>query len=246
MNIIVDEATSTALTPFILSTIEFGSAMKGTSTPKSDHDYLHIIKPSWAWLASPVDTNHLLQFRAENGDDHIYCTPQTFVKGLIDGDAAIFHEMWRYGALKGTCLHDLQGLDFNHYKTMRAYLGLAKRDLKEACKLFSKDNRKAVKKFKFALEAYNYVGGILGRTDSVNYAPALSALEMRANCMSMTDHVAHMRIELNHALESGEICQTVDKFTLQKLGSFVDPFRFDAKGYTTGLEYFYDSHINGN
>ena len=244
MNIIIDEKTHLGLQNFVINTIEFGSAMKGTANINSDHDYLHIISPSSAWAQSPVNTHHLLQYKSEDAD-HIYCTPDNFVKCLLDGDSTIFHEMLRYGALDKTCLGFLRSFKFEHYKTLRAYLGIARRDLKEATKLFNKDERKALKKLQFAADAYNYYHEVRYNTDKIydigSPKDIHRVLEISKELSSFIDMD---RRQLSSDLDAGTVQRTISIEDLELIQTQVQAFSMSF--YTHGLTFFFQSHIEGN
>lgn len=159
MNIIISEDLHNKLQKYIVSTIEFGSALKGESTETSDKDLLHIVESADWWVSSSVANQHLLQYKTEN-EDHIYCTAHTFVKSLLDGDSTIFLEMHKYGGLNNSCLEFLNKYDFVFYRSLRAYLGLARRDIKDIGKLWkNKDTllRKINKKLKFTQQGIDFV-----------------------------------------------------------------------------------------
>lgn len=243
MNIIIDKATHLELQRYLIDTIEFGSGMKGTSDVNSDHDYLHIIGTSHSWLMAPYNTHHLLQYKGEDGD-HIYCNPHTFVKSLLDGDSTIFHEMLMYKAVAGTCLEALAQYKFEHYKTYRAYLGIARRDLKEATKIFNKDKRKAQKKFKFAVQAYNYVNGLMGDAKPLKFTPCDTVQEMHKDCTEVQSLVEDLRVELNAQFNAGNIARSVSNAELEELESFLG--LCELLDYDTGLSYFRESFQQGN
>ncbi len=159
MNIIISSDLHNKLQKHIVSTIEFGSALKGESTSTSDKDLLHIVKSADWWVSSSVANQHLLQYKTEN-EDHIYCTAHTFIKSLLDGDSTIFLEMHKYGGLNNTCLEFLNKYDFVFYRSLRAYLGISRRDIKDIGKLWkNKDTlmRKINKKLKFTQQGIDFV-----------------------------------------------------------------------------------------
>lgn len=242
MNIIIDETTHKQLQTFILDTIEFGSAMKNTADINSDHDYLHIISQSTLWMQAPYNVHHLLQFN-DGQNDHIYCTPQTFVKGLLDGDSTIFHEIHQYKALTGTCLEFLQRYNFDYYTTQRAYLGIAKRDLKDCTKLFCKDERKARKKFKFALTAYNYVNSLNGSTESVEYVITNDIKDVQAQCCALSDKIEALRKQINIAFDQNLIERTLDPDKL--LAIDITLRKIKQHEYSYGMKYFRDAFYKG-
>lgn len=157
MNIIIEKELHDVLQENIVCTIEFGSGLKGESNENSDKDLLHIVKSVDWWVSLPVANQHLLQYKTEN-EDHIYCNAHTFVKSILDGDTTIFVEMHRYGALNGTCLEFLSEFNLTYYRTLRAYLGIGRRDIKDIKKLWkTKDFRKMNKKFKFTQQGIDLV-----------------------------------------------------------------------------------------
>lgn len=245
MNIIIDDDTHTDLQQRVISTIEFGSAMKGMSTEQSDHDYLHIIPTSVEWLAAPYNTFHLLQYRGDNAD-HIYCNVHTFVKALLDGDSTIFHEMLRYNVLHDTPLEFLYSHvdQFDHYKTMRAYLGIARRDLKECTKLYRSEPRKSGKKYRFAGDAYNIVNAAFGANENMRLYPGDTIQDLVKSCNTMSGLINDLRTELNRRLDAGEILRSVDNETLAAIDKHLATLELDH--FTTGLSYFRDSFQNGN
>jgi hypothetical protein len=171
MNIIISEELHNKLQKHIVSTIEFGSALKGEKRKDSDSDLLHIVESADWWTSSVVANQHLLQYKTEN-EDHIYCNAHTFVKSLLDGDTTIFVEMHKYGGLKNTCLEFLEKYDFTYYKTLRAYLGISRRDIKDVRSLWkNKDTliRKINKKLKFAEQGIMFVMDYLEKNkDNIN------------------------------------------------------------------------------
>lgn len=171
MNIIISEELHNKLQKHIVSTIEFGSALKGEKRKDSDSDLLHIVESADWWTSSVVANQHLLQYKTEN-EDHIYCNAHTFVKSLLDGDTTIFVEMHKHGGLKNTCLEFLEKYDFTYYRTLRAYLGISRRDIKDVRSLWkNKDTliRKINKKLKFAEQGIMFVMDYLEKNkDNIN------------------------------------------------------------------------------
>lgn len=241
MNIMIDETTHDHLQKQVIDTIEFGSVMKGNQNEESDHDYLHIISPSIEWLQTPYNTHHLLQFR--DGDaDHIYCTPHTFVKSLLDGDTTIFHEIHHWKALDGTCLAFLQDFSFDHYTTQRAYLGIAKRDLKDATRLWNSDRRKSLKKVKFAIEAFDFVGGLNHCNAFVPVNPT-TIQELQQVCNALQDDIELLRKHINVEFDAGNIPRTCSPDVLMLIDRHLH--EFEQESYLHGMKYFREVFYNG-
>lgn len=110
----------------VIVTIPFGSQVYGTATETSDKDFVKLIKSNTGDL--------VLQYK-QVGDldnpeiDYIYVDEFAFLKKIKNGDSTVFFE----------CMHTKE---FQNYfpannvlyyytsKVAKAYLGLAKRDLK--------------------------------------------------------------------------------------------------------------------
>jgi predicted nucleotidyltransferase len=112
----------------IVKTI-IGSRMYGVNNANSDYDYLNIYLDynySFYW------ENHLLQFKEEN-IDNIFSDLKVFIRNLLSGDNTINFELIYSGQFKNTDLEFLEEFkeDLINYNTLRAYIGLARRDLKK-------------------------------------------------------------------------------------------------------------------
>lgn len=240
MNIIITEELHNNLQKHVISTIEFGSALKGESTKNSDRDLLHIVESADWWVSSTVANQHLLQYKTEN-EDHIYCTAHTFVKSLLDGDTTVFLEMHKYGGLKNTCLDFLNKYEFVFYRSLRAYLGISRRDIKDVKKLWkNKDTemRKINKKFKFTqqgvdfvvehltkkcsnevcfnafIEQYNILkSDLLGERELFEIDDKTTYQEVDSVCIQYTDMIELVRVKLNSYIERGCLEKTFDKKT---------------------------------
>ncbi len=247
MNIIIDTDTFTALSDYKVFDVEFGSALWGTKNEQSDSDILRIIEPSKMWLSAPYNTDHLLQYKDEvNNIDYIFCTPQTFIRGIVNGDSAIFHEILRLGGLKHTQLSFLEKIDFSTYKILRAYLGLAKRDIKETTKLW-KDPRKSAKKLRFAAENVIYVAKELGfeiYVPDYTYPDTIQQLQVLQG--QINSEITRVREELTRRLEANEIPRTITADDFAWIDYELDVRFPPAYSYKDGLDYFRESYINGN
>ena len=211
MNILIDAEVKAQLDPLIIQTIEFGSTLRGDRTAQSDRDFLHIIKNTPAMLAAPVYTHHLLQYK-NNNEDHIYCTVTSFVKGLIDGDSTVFIEILRSGRFRGSqelsTLHTYMD-KFSTYRMAKALVGTAERDIRECSKLFSHDDYKSRKKYKFALMGLKMAFEVASERwpdaalDWESYVPVVpdvrlsDAVENLKHCNEITQKLATLRRDLN-------------------------------------------------
>ncbi len=221
MNIIISEDLHHKLQKHVTHTIEFGSGLKGNSDENSDKDLLHIVESADWWVSSPIANQHLLQFKEDNCD-HIYCNAHTFVKSILDGDTTIFIEMHRFGALKETNLSFLENYNLTYYRTLRAYLGISKRDLKDIKKLWkTKNYRKMDKKFKFVKEGIDFVIKTL-------HSELVENAFFKENDRSLLDHLFYEE----HYEDKKEIVFETEYMTYEDLDahvlsllSYVDEFR---------------------
>lgn len=244
MNIIITEDLHNKFQKHIVSTIEFGSALKGESNENSDRDLLHIIESADWLVSSTVANQHLLQYKTEN-EDHIYCTAHTFVKSLLDGDTTVFLEMHKYGGLNGTCLEFLNKYDFVFYRSLRSYLGISRRDIKDVKKLWkNKDTlmRKINKKFKFTQQGVDFVvdhltkkcsdkkgfdefidkynimkSELIKNDDFYSIDESTTYQEVDAICINYTSMIELVRNTLNSYIEKGYLEKTFDKNTFIEL-----------------------------
>ena len=184
MNIKISKEISEVLLHNTLDTLEFGN------TSGKDRDLLHIVIPNPSMDQGMVDINHSLFYKdVEHNVDHIYITPRGFINGIITGSNTLFFEVLCDGLLEGTCLEFLEEhiADFMTYKLMKAFIGCAGRDFKQANKHKEKD-----KKLKWALEYTNIVSRSLG---------------LGIICPQLLDkeYISYIRDSLNESYESGGI-----------------------------------------
>lgn len=211
MNIIIDTDLHEYLQSITMNVIEFGSKMKGTSTIESDKDLLCIVKTHKSLVVSPIYTGHLLQYK-EEGIDYIYTTEQQFVNNIINTESLINHEIYRYNAVKETCLDWIYDIDFDNFKTIKCYLGFARRDLKDCHSLYSKDKRKASKKLAFTNQALDYIYSVYERF-GMSYQhklfdTKLPEVEHKIFSASITEYledIENLRKTLAISLDSGKI-----------------------------------------
>lgn len=269
MNIIISESLHNKLQKNIVSTIEFGSALKGESNEHSDHDYLHIVESVSWWTSSPIANQHLLQYKDGNAD-HIYCNAHTFVKSLLDGDTTIFVEMHKYGGLNNTCLEFLNKYNFVYYKTLRAYLGISRRDIKDIKKLWKNkdtESRKINKKFKFVQQGIDFVfehldnlindkdlssfyfktkNDILGELTYFSIDEKTSYQELDCICEKYNNFLEYIRNKLNYFIESNliEKVMSFDEFeNLTKELNTISIINSMEDCRKDVMKCFYDSYI---
>lgn len=182
MNISISKELHEYLQTIIIETVIFGSRATGGNTvaeytERSDYDYLHIVKCHKSLNVCPIYTGHWLQYKEydETGEviaDHIYSTIPQFIHGIIESESMINwltaaqynnnHEgsVFKLMNCSSYVRTDNGGYKFircndikYNFKVIRGFLGLARRDLKDATKLYQHDKRKTFKKIKFARDS---------------------------------------------------------------------------------------------
>ncbi|MCU0329313.1 MAG: hypothetical protein MUE53_10005, partial [Chitinophagales bacterium] len=127
MNIIFSEEEHLFLQSQIIQTIIFGSRLYGSHNESSDTDKLCIYKTSDIELHSGLPNIHQFQFKdKDNNIDYIYCSELQFWKNLLSGDSTINADIVLFTDLYPSKLEICRT-----YKTIKAYLGFAKRDLQK-------------------------------------------------------------------------------------------------------------------
>jgi predicted nucleotidyltransferase len=127
MNIIINKEEHLFLQSQVLQSIKIGSHLYGTNNENSDIDFLCIYKTSEVELHSGLPNFHQFQYKdIENNIDWNYCSELQFWKNLQSGDATINADIVLFTDLYTNKLEICRT-----YKVIKAYLGFAKRDLKD-------------------------------------------------------------------------------------------------------------------
>lgn len=127
MNIIINRSEHDYLQKRVLHSFVIGSHLYGTNTLNSDLDYLCLYTTSDTELHSGLPNFHQFQYKdTKNKIDWNYCSELQFWKNLQSGDATINTDIILFTDFKENKLEICRT-----YKIIRAYLGFAKRDLKQ-------------------------------------------------------------------------------------------------------------------
>lgn len=184
MNISISKSLHDYLQTIIIESLIFGSKSSQAGTNNSsDTDYLHIVKCHKALATCPVYAGHWLQYKEtdESGNtiaDHIYSTVPQFIHGIINAESMIPWEVLNGGLsnINGDFAHaeitrhndnSIMSCGNGHidimdnFKSARGFLGLSRRDLKDASKLFNHDKKKCHKKINFSIKSMHYAMSIM-------------------------------------------------------------------------------------
>lgn len=196
MNIIIGKELHEYLQTIKQETLLFGSRAGDGYNDNSDYDYLHIVKCHKALNVSPVYTGHWLQYKEvdENGKtiaDHVYSTVPQFIHGVIDAESMIPWEILNYAKsdrnkfsfenndrvssirVLENIQNEYNGVWYNalkeNFKSARGFLGLARRDVKDASKYYNSDKERARKKILFAEQSLDYAEICMRKFYETNY-----------------------------------------------------------------------------
>ncbi|PSK94332.1 hypothetical protein [Taibaiella chishuiensis] len=127
MNIIIDEAEHRMLQELTQRRFLVGSRLYGTTHAASDTDYLCVYRTSAEELYSGLPNMHQFQYKDKAGNtDWNYCSELQFRKNLYSGESVIHADIVLF-----TDYTDRKMELCRTYKVIKAYLGFARRDLKE-------------------------------------------------------------------------------------------------------------------
>jgi len=119
---------------YIYGIYEFGSCTYGLADNKSDKDYLVIYAPFESEVFSPFVNHHQYQYKdVDNNIDYVLMNLNTYIKNLVNGDSVINYEILYNETFKRELFFKIFSDNVNKFKTyniVKAYLGMAKRDLK--------------------------------------------------------------------------------------------------------------------
>lgn len=232
MNILIDQSLHNFLYSKIIDTIYFGSVMKNNNSNNSDNDFFHIIREPWFFRNTTLFIGHQLQYKEYNNDillaDHIYVTTRQFLYNIINAESGIPYEVLIHGRLKNTSLYWLESHkdEFKNFQTAKCFLGLARRDLQDACKLFSGEKSKAIKKLRFVGESLHYVNDILIQHNldiPRNYNCTISEYDTYDTFKQLVESleavVGGYRLVLQKHLEQGKITKNISATLFQTIAT---------------------------
>jgi len=214
--------------------VQIGSHLYGFNNEKSDIDYLYIYPRSVQMKDSYLWEHHQLQYK-EEGVDHIFTDLPTFIRNILTGDSTINFEVLH--ELKGTPLHLLHDAryKFYSYNIIRAYLGLARRDLKDLIPKNGAGGGFSFKKLHHAVRGYCtasmiYKGEYKNHWDK-NYPNLFQLLKdiktggtpvsIKEMIDGYTGRINCLRSDLNEKFEAGNIPRMMNTNSLAYMDTIV-------------------------
>jgi predicted nucleotidyltransferase len=160
--------------------VRVGSHTYGLEDAESDVDTFYVYAPSKTERNSFTFTHHQLQYK-DGGADHIFANVFTFIRNTLNGDSVLNFEAIHNPALATTPLGFLYEMRdaFVNIKVIRAYLGLARRDLKQignAADTRSK-NKRLIHAHRGLLFAQGLWDGTFSLTPDVSFRERMEAIK---------------------------------------------------------------------
>lgn len=223
MNIHIDKELHDQLNKRTLFRVEFGSYLYGLENADSDKDILNIYYLTPQEQTSILSSlNHQLQYK-NNNIDYIHTDLFQFFRNILNGDSTVNFELMHTKEFQMIFNLNIPVENFYTYNMVKCYLGLVKRDLKEAHK--QEDSYRMKKKLKHAYRGLLFAQTIFEKKplklhikdypESVQNNFAL--LDSTDNLILLADiindvytHMEDLRLELNVALEEGKIIKYMD------------------------------------
>lgn len=213
MNIIINDITLVEqLQSATLIKIEVGSVLYGLQDNGSDKDILHIYAQSINKANSFIYSHHQLQYRdTENKIDLLFVDVQTFIRNLLSGDSTINFEVIHTQVIANSCLSFLYDMraHFYTYQIIKAYLGFAKRDVKQFFTIT--DEREQIKRMLHILRGWRFAQSIFNKNFSLIVEDLNKQKNIFKSCSykqrcdfvnQILDQIEHLRKEdLNKKLE---------------------------------------------
>lgn len=194
MNIKISEEEAKCLFQSEIYRTKIGSHLYDVNDKNSDTDYLIIYKNFHKSLDIVYPNIHQFQWDdEENNIDYIFTNEDIFLRNLVSGESTINTDV---ALFTNYSIPDKLNIFFS-YKVIKAYLGLAKRDLKQ---LFKNKNKK------FHILRSLYCAEILME----NKIPSLKTIksfknETHLNTNSLVERERYLRSKLTNKLNSGEV-----------------------------------------
>ncbi len=239
MNIHIDINTKKVIDDHIIFSSLFGSRTyyNHDYTSTSDSDIICIYTPSTIEQNTVFYTNHQLQYNDDiRNIDYVYTNYHQFIKNIISGDATLNIEVV-FKSMKDTCFDFLYQNRFEllHNKLFKCYLGMARRDLKEASK---SDNY--MKKINHANRGYLFAKQLMENPESFDCKYQLlehmDYKESSLFCGDLMNKINDLREKINHE-------HKIEPSFMKRLDEFVISLPKPEWDLDYSKQYY---HINNN
>lgn len=191
MNIKINKEENEYMKEMLVKTQIFGSRLYGTHTKDSDHDIMCFYAPGIEWSVQmcTYPSQHQFQYDdVENNTQYVWTTLTQFWQNVYSGDSTInsdiilFSNIFKVDKLK----------TLRCYKVIKAYLGFAKRDLKNPKgknKLFHAERGLYIAKclMNNKLPSLDYIKSMKGNDNDPFFLRNMERV-LREKCNKMYEH----------------------------------------------------------
>lgn len=214
MNLKITKSEHERLLKGLITKHIFGSRLFGTATDNSDTDYIALydfekvfgVKESQYQQYPNI---HSFQFDdLENNEQYVWMTELQFTKGLLSGDGTMISDVILFSTDIITNQYRLDAC--RSYKIIKAYCGVAKRDLK----LHPNVVKKRFHVMRSVYIANSLMSNIVPTVEHIQY---IQENIERYSVMDMFRSVEDARRRANDMLDSGELKSYVIEDTSDKL-----------------------------
>ncbi|ASV44469.1 hypothetical protein PBI_SCTP2_454 [Salicola phage SCTP-2] len=207
---------------------EIGSYLFGLDNANSDKDYLVLYNIFKNELNSFLTCSFNYQYKRSLEDideDRNYVNIRNFVRNLLNGEQTYFFELIHDSEqMIGSSIEYLYNIrkEFYNYSTIKAYIGLAKRDLKFS----QKDNKRLLHAYRGIITAEHLIqGGEYSNNFSDNhYQIMLDIKDDMYDKKSIKDMIEDLKIrqdilrkQVNQKLDKGELYRFMSDRHLKEL-----------------------------
>ncbi len=135
MNIEISKEELSYLWSISKKPVIIGSRLYGVATEESDTDYFYVYPPFDIEAESGFPNTHQFWYKdVENNADHIFTSYTQFWKNLFSGDSTINADILLFSDMKEIYTKEEVFSICNTFNVLKAFIGFAKRDLRQCAK----------------------------------------------------------------------------------------------------------------
>lgn len=203
MNLKISKEHHERLSKYITNKYLFGSRLFGTHHENSDYDYIAIYDYEKVFGITEnkfgqYPNIHSLQFDdVENNTQYVWMSQKQFNKILHSGDGTMLSDVVLFNDVGMT---DKEKLSLcRTYKIIKAYCGVAKRDIK----LHPNSMKKRFHAVRSIYTATCLMDGVMPKKDTIQYIQKY--IGVMASLNEISDLISEARMRSNKMLENGEL-----------------------------------------
>ena len=207
MNIVITKEEHSRLLQMEVGRVVMGSTLYGTATDNSDIDYLCFYKKPYFWGTEYYPNIHQFQYTEDNVD-YIWTNSEQFWRNQRSGDSTINSDIVMFNKTPAGNWTDgimpMTGLALQYcrtYKVIKAFLGFAKRDLKDG------SDHKITHAERSMHCAHHLLDNMLPNLTVIQEIYGVNRFDtnLKAKIPEMLEYNKKLRTKLNGMYDSGEL-----------------------------------------